>query len=624
MSSPEAREAYMQQDQDLAPGIAQLAKGDALAARGQWAEAEAAYREAAGRNPDNAETHFKLGKALHRLGRLDAALVAVERAISNQPEWMDAHISRAAILDLQGHPEQALAIYLEAIARWPDAATLEAVLGNLLLRMDRPAEALSALRRAASRNPGSAVIQCHLGLALLELRQSDEAIAALREALRLRPEFPEALASLAEALRKRGNLDEARQAAEAAIKIDFNQPTAHHHLGNVLCDLGAFAEATNAYRRALGLQPRDPTVMSNLGAALYALGQLPESLAQHRMALSLRPASAGSRYNFAVALLAAGEFAEGWAAYESRLQLGLSSIGPLDVAQPRWTAEALEGRVIFLYGEQGLGDTLQFARYAPLVAKRGGRVVLEVPAPLVGLMRRMPGLAEVIPTGTPPAKFDLHCPLLSLPHVFGTRIESIPASVPYLTADPLLIAAWRDRIPQDGKRVGLVWSGNPRPDQPSAAFVDRRRSLPLQRFAPFAAVPGIRWISLQKGPPASQLESAPRGLQILDPMDAVEDFADTAALLAHLDLVITVDTSVAHLAGAVGKPVWMLSRHDACWRWLRDRSDSPWYPTMRIYRQPRPGDWDTVIERVTADLCTWSQHRHKSRGVRSIPVAAPV
>ena len=622
MPSPEEREEAVERDQDLAPDVGLLAKGDALVAGGQLPEAEAAFREAAQRNPDNAEAHFKLANTLRLLGHADAALSAIERAISARPDWMEAHISRAATLDLQGHPEQALAAYQDAIARWPEAVALDTMLGNLLLRMDRPAEALSALRRAVALNPTSAVVHCHLALVLLELKQPEEAIAALQEALRLRPEFPEALASLAEALRGLGRLDEARRAAEAAIKIDFNQPAAHHHLGNVLCDLGAFAEAANAYRRALGLQPGDPAVMSNLGIALYALGHLPESVAQHRMAVSLQPGSADSRYNLAVALLAAGELEEGWAAYESRLQLGLPWSVPLDVAQPRWTGEALEGRTVLLYGEQGLGDTLQFVRYAPLVAKRGARVMLEVPAPLVRLLRQMPGVAEVFPTGTPAAEFDLHCPLLSLPHVFGTRLESIPSSVPYLAADPSVVEAWRDRIPQNGKRVGIVWSGNPRTDQPLAAFVDRRRSLPLRQFAPFAAVPGIRWISLQKGPPASQLESAPRGLQILDLMDEVDDFADTAALLAHLDLVITVDTSVAHLAGALGKPVWMLSRYDACWRWLRDRSDSPWYPTMRIYRQPRLGDWDAVIDRVAADLRSWSRQARKARGMRSRSGAA--
>ena len=607
----------MQRDYDLEAGTTLLAKGNALAASGRLEEAEAAYREAAQCDPDNAEAHFKLGNALRLLGRADAALDAIDRAIAARPGWIEAHIGRAATLDLGGRREQAVVAYQDAIARWPDEAAPRTGLGNLLLRMERPAEALQTLQTAAALSPTSALIQCHLGLALLELERLEEATAALQEALCLRPDFPEALVSLAEALRKRGCLDEARQAAEAAIKIDFSQPTAHHHLGNVLCDLGAFAEGSNAYRRALGLQPGDPTVMSNLGNALYALGQLPEALAQHRMAVSLRPGSVGSRYNLAVALLAAGELEEGWEAYESRLQLGLPSSVRRNIAQPRWTGEALEGRTIFLYGEQGLGDTLQFVRYAPLVAQRSGRVVLEVPAPLVRLMRQMPGVGAVIPTGTLPAEFDLHCPLLSLPYIFGTRLESIPASVPYLAADASLIEAWRDRMPQDGKRVGLVWSGNPRADQPLAAFVDRRRSIPLRQFAPFAAVPGISWISLQKGPPASQLQNAPRGLHIRDLMDEVDDFADTAALVAHLDLVIAVDTSVAHLAGALGKPVWMLSRYDACWRWLRDRSDSPWYPTMRIYRQPRPGDWDAVIERVAADLRLWSRRADQACGERS-------
>ena len=526
-----------------------------------------------------------------------------------------AQLRRAAALDRDGHAEDAIAAYREMIEHWPEGVATHARLGNLLLRLNRPGEALPVLRQALALEPDSAMLQCHLGLACLDLDEPEQAAAAFREALRLRPRFPEALSSLSEALRRLGRLDEARLAAETAVRMDFRRPEAHLHLGNVLGDLGEFAAAANAYRRALGLSPGDAAATSNLGISLYGMGLLAESLAQHRAAVALDPESAGFRYNLAVALLAAGEFEEGWPAYESRLRLGIGQLGfpvrgdiAFDVPGPRWSGEPLAGRTIFLYGEQGLGDTLQFVRYAPVVAERGGRVAIGVPPQLLRLVRRMPCVAEAVPTGGGLPDFDTHCPLLSLPLVLGTTLETIPASTPYLAPDPRDVETWRKRLPRDhrARRVGLVWSGNPRPDMPWAACVDRRRSIPLRHFAPLGGIPGVQYVSLQKGPPAAELDAASPVLPIFDPMDAVEDFADTAALLAHIDLVITVDTSVAHLAGALAKPVWMLSRFDGCWRWLRDRSDSPWYPSMRIYRQPRPGDWDSVIETVAADLRAWA------------------
>lgn len=525
----------------------------------------------------------------------------------------EAACRHAAELELHGDTESALAAYREAITRWPAFSPLHARLGNLLLRLGRDRDALPVLRQAAALDPASAVGQCQLGLALLETEAPAEAAAALQRALELRPGFPEALASLSEALRRQLRLDEARQAAEAAIDADFRRPEAHLQLGNVLCDFGEFEAACNAYRRALGLDPENPGVLSNLGIALYSLGWMPEALAQHRAALALKPGSAGFRYNYALTLLAAGEFEQGLAEYESRLQLGREASLSLDATIPRWRGEALNGRTILLYAEQGYGDTLQFVRYAPLVAARGGQVVLGVPAPLLRLLQRIPGMDRVVAAGEVLAGFDLQCPLLSLPHVFRTRLTDVPAEIPYLEADPALVAVWRARLAADGQpRVGLVWAGNARPNQPAGAVVDHRRSIPLARFAPLGAVPGIRLLSLQKGPPVAQLAAAPTGLDILDPMESVGDFADTAALLTQIDLLITVDTSVAHLAGGLGKPVWMLSRYDACWRWLRDRSDSPWYPTMRLYRQARPGDWDSVIAHVADDLRAWSQQHLRS------------
>ncbi len=278
-------------------------------------------------------------------------------------------------------------------------------------------------------------------------------------------------------------------------------------------------------------------------------------------------------------------------------------------AQARATVEGrcLGDRTILLHAEQGLGDTLQFLRYAPLVAAAGGRVVLEVQPELVRLCQGLPGITEVVPTyetgAEPSAQFDVQCPLMSLPLLFGTTLETIPAAAPDLHPDPALVAAWKERLPDTGAlRVGLRWAGARHIADAGARLIDQRRSLRLAELAPLADIGGVRFVSLQKGEPADELRDAPPGLDVLDPMPAVSDFAETAAIVASLDLVISVDTSVAHLAGALGRPVWLLSRFDGCWRWLHGRDDSPWYPTMRLYRQERPLDWGGVIGRVRRGL----------------------
>ena len=265
---------------------------------------------------------------------------------------------------------------------------------------------------------------------------------------------------------------------------------------------------------------------------------------------------------------------------------------------------------MFLHAEQGLGDTLQFCRYAPAVAAKGATVILEVPAPLKSLMRTLPGVEHVVSEYDPSRPFDFHCPLMSLPLAFGTRVETIPAPVPYLWPNPFRTSAWRERLARlGGIKVGLVWAGSARLGNPGALLIDRRRSMRLQQMWPFGAIEGVTLVSLQKGEPASQTRPPPPGLAINDWTDELGDFADTAALIEALDLVISVDTSVAHLAGALGKPVWVLNRHDRCWRWLLDREDTPWYPTMRLFTQPRPGDWASVVRRVSGELRDFASDR---------------
>jgi hypothetical protein len=287
--------------------------------------------------------------------------------------------------------------------------------------------------------------------------------------------------------------------------------------------------------------------------------------------------------------LLSGRFEEGWKEHEWRWKTKHMSASARDFSEPLWSGEAIGDRVLLLHAEQGLGDTLQFCRYVPLILA-SAKIVLEVQAPLVRLLSRLSGVIEIVKRGNKLPSFDVHCPLLTLPHVFGTTIDTIPATIPYLAADPTHAAEWRKRLAHlDGLRVGLVWAGG------QQLPADSRRSIVLDMLAPLAEVSGISFVSLQKGEAAAQTANRPAGLTVHDFTADLHDFADTAALVDGLDLVISVDTAVAHLAGALGKPVWLLNRFDIDWRWLLDRDDSSWYPTLRQFRQPSPGDWNHVI-----------------------------
>ncbi|MBN8891573.1 MAG: tetratricopeptide repeat protein [Rhodospirillales bacterium] len=415
----------------------------------------------------------------------------------------------------------------------------------------------------------------------------EAAATALRAALRLRPGD----AGLRRALALLGS-----RAALVGRLIDE---------GVALVAQDRIAEAEASFRAVLRQAPRSVVARGNLAALLLRRGRPEQALAAFDTALALAPGSLDAervRADRATARLLLGDFAGGWADFEARWRLPGYREAAAAIAPPRWTgAEPLAGRRLLLWAEQGYGDTLQFVRYAPLAAARGATVLLRVPPALTRLLAGMPGVAEVHDMRAEPPPADLSCPLLSLPLAFGTTPDSIPAQVPYLAADPARVAAWRGRLAGlPGRRVGLVWAGGLHPDEPDAQLMDRRRSMPLSALAPLAGVEGVRFVSLQVGPASGQ--APPPGLVLHDWTDELHDFADTAALVAALDLVIGVDTAVVHLAGALGRPVWLLNRFDTCWRWLLHRDDSPWYPTLRQFRQAAPGDWAGVAARVAAAL----------------------
>jgi len=331
---------------------------------------------------------------------------------------------------------------------------------------------------------------------------------------------------------------------------------------------------------------------------LKAKGRLHDAIAAYRRAIALNPNYAVAHYNLSLALLAKGDFQPGWEEHEWRWRWKDFSSPSRNFVQPQWDGRALEGRTILLHAEQGYGDAIQFVRYLPLVAQRGGKVIIEC-LPELHRLFRTAGNCQIAATDQPLPDFDFHCPLLSLPRVFGTKLADVPNIVPYLSPDPALVNAWSQRLgASDGQmRVGLAWAGNPR------FKFDRTRSLNLNRLAPFAIVRGVQFYSLQKGPAGRQVANPPTGLNLIDLGPELKDFADTAAVMSLMHLIITTDTSVPHLAGALARPVWVMLQSVPHFCWLLEREDSPWYPSMRLFRQPGRGDWDGVIARVADELC---------------------
>jgi Tfp pilus assembly protein PilF len=443
---------------------------------------------------------------------------------------------------------------------------------------------------------------CDLASARLAAGQSDEAESLYRQALALQPQHLAALSGLSEARVLGGDSAEALALIQRALQLHPREALGHAQLGAVLSSMSRIDDAIAAYRQALSLRPIFPAVWNNLGDLLREKGRIPEAIIALRQAFEQGPTIAKARWNLAWALLLSGDFANGWKFFESRWNIPEIRMHR-ELKAPLWDGSPLNGRRLLLHAEQGWGDTIQFARYFPIVQSRGGDAKLLCQPELRRLLAHNFGNEAVAPEDQPPPMHDLQFPLMSLPGLLGTTLQRIPADVPYLRAEPDGMAHWAKELsPHElGLKVGLAWAGRPSHTR------DRTRSIPLKHFAPLAAIKNARWISLQKGEAARQ--PPPAGMPLVDLTDRLTDFADTAALIANLDLVICVDTAAAHLAGAMGKPVWVLIPFAPDWRWLMHRERSPWYPTMRLFRQQRPDDWDRAIAQVAKEL------RNVSEGV---------
>lgn len=474
--------------------------------------------------------------------------------------------------------------------------------GNAHYRAGELAEAAKCYRGALQLEPRHGESHNNLGAALADLGQIDEAIASYLRALQLIPDYADAHFNLGNALRRAGQPAAARTSYARALELQPNRPEFLHGWADWLAQNGFLSEADAAYRRALEFRPHSADIWTSLGLVLAERGCYAEAFACHSEAIRLQPELADAYRNRSLVRLLLGDFRQGWQDYEWRWRC--RDFTPPAFTQPRWRGDQQPQRTVLLYGEQGIGDTLQFVRYAPLVKARVGRVILAARRELIPLLRSCAGIDEWVAVGDAAPTFDVHCPLMSLPHVLSTTLETVPATTPYLQASPDRIATWRARLGESsGRRVGVCWRGSP------GNKYYRTHGIPLEELAPLAAIPNVQWISLQQSLTPIESSAAPFPLIDLSPeLDRDgQSFMDTAAVVSLLDLVISFDTAVAHLAGALGKPVWIAVPWVPDWRWLLERDDSPWYPTARLFRQSAPGDrqtgdWQAPVQRMAEQL----------------------
>jgi tetratricopeptide (TPR) repeat protein len=506
-------------------------------------------------------------------------------------------IQQVLALCQQGRVDDAEQILGAILAAEPDRLDALHLLGLLRHEQGRNVEALRLVSAVLSRAPRSAEVLNNHGLILQSLARHEEALACFDDAVALGTDNLGALKNRAAALKRLGRREQALAAYETILAITPGDLDALNECGGLYTWFGRPAAAVDCYERALAVVPRTVELLINKGTAQVAMNRFAEALESFDAAVAIEPERAEAHYNAGLVRLRLGDFENGWREYEWRWRKAEGTRKRRDFAAPLWLGDQpIKGKTILLLAEQGLGDTINFLRYAPLVAALGARVILGVQSPLKAIAATVPGVSMVLGDGEPVPQIDFYCPLLSLPLAFKTGLATVPANVPYLGPCEERLAKWRDRLPATGRlRVGVCWAGS------STHLNDRNRSISLDRFATVLSVPGLDFVSLQKEvgePQAAVLRE--HGVTQLGQEFA--DFADTAAAVAMLDLIITVDTSVAHLAGAMGKAVGVLVPFSPDFRWLLDRTDSPWYPTMRLFRQPAIGDWDGPLERLRQEL----------------------
>jgi tetratricopeptide (TPR) repeat protein len=558
-----------------------------------------ACRQAVEQRPDDVEARYRLAQLLVEQGQADQARAHFEQVLRQAPDHADAHASLGLVLARHGKLDEGIAAFRRSVQLRPGVARTHHNLAVALAERGQLQEACASFEEALRLQPRYAEAHFHLGNTLLRLGQREQAVAHFRLGLSLKPDNVNGLNNLGLALTELGRHAEAVFFLQQTTRLAPNLVEPLNNLGLALTELGRFAEAQAVFEQALRLRPTFANAHTNLATVAAKQGRFAEALAGYEMSLWLRPEGVSPHWNRSLTWLQMGDFQRGWADYEWRWRRQRSPARPF--TQPRWDGSPLGGRTLLIYMEQGLGDMIQFIRCAALVRQRGGSVVVECPRKLVPLFARCDGIDQLVAEGDPLPPFDVQVPLMSLPGLLGITLASIPARVPYLSAEPAFVEHWGPRLRTGpGLRVGIAWQGNPRHRS------DRHRSVALTQFAPLARLPGVRLISLQQEHGCEQL-AALAGRFLVEDAGPGRDggawtFADTAAVLGHLDLVVSVDTALAHLAGALTVPAWVALAADPDWRWLLDRDDSPWYPTMRLFRQEQLGQWKPVFARIADEV----------------------
>ena len=608
-------------------------RANVLKDQGALAPAVAAYERAIALKPDYAHAFCNLAAVQWQLGKIPEALASYDRAITFDPGDALAHFNRGLLLNGSGQKDAALASFDKAITCNADYFPAHFARGGLLQERQQWTEALASYDKAVALNPGDPSAHYNRGTVLKQVGRWSEALASFDRALAVNDKFARAHAARAEVLGRLNRLAEALEGYDRAIALESGDAIAHNSRGAMLQALKRFDDALASYNQAIVLNPRYAEAYFNRGAVLAELrdfqgalrsydqalalkpdfadvyvnralalenvGLLGEAITSIRRGIALKPDLAEAHFNLALLLLRSGELLAGWAEYEWRW---LAKSGPIFrekrvFREPLWLGEQdIAGKTILLYGEQGLGDSLQFCRYAEKVAALGGRVILEVPGPLVSLCTTLKGVTQVVRYADPSPAFDVQCPLMSLPLVFRTTLESIPAPTRYLSSEPGKVAAWQERLgPRTRPRVGLTWSGNQAPG------TNRERHFALALLLPYLT-DACQYFCLQTDIRPEDRRTLEANPAIQQYQDELRDFSDTAALCECMDLMLSVDTSVAHMSAAIGKNTWVMLTRESDWRWLTDRTDNPWYPGMRIFQQVTRSDWTPVFEQVAAEL----------------------
>lgn len=607
------------------PGDAEFALGVGFHQNGQLERAAGAYSQAIAVNKGHCQAIHNLGAIMQVMGEVDRALGLFQRATELDPAYAEAFSNWAIALKQAGQTDKAIEKAKHALSLKEGQAQMHAFLADEYRAQEAYEDAIVCYQRAVELNPQSLDFQNNLGVCYRKLGQNQEALACFDKAIAIKPDFVDSLVNSANALSKLDMDDLAIERLNKALQINPDLGATHNNLGIVLAKAGRFEEALACYEKAIELNADKSEVMNNLANALNSSGRTDDAVdtfkelisedAGHyvaynnlgsaykdmarydeaeknfRKSIEIEPSYAEGHANLGYTLLMRGAFEEGWAEYGWRGMSKGSILARRTYDQPAWEGQNVTGKRVYVYPEQGLGDIVQFSRYVPLLKSRGAKVIMELPPFLMDLFKGFKGADEFNLQGNSPPDFDIHVSIMDLPQYFGTTLETIPAPTGYLKADDALITLWEERLRDaDGYRVGFVWAGNPKHGN------DKNRSVQLEQMRPLIELQGVTPVSLQVG--KDDQAKALFGDKIIDIAPDLSNFAETAAAMSNLDLIVSVDSSPLHVAGALGLPVWGLIPFIPDWRWLLERDDSPWYPTMKLFRQDDRKSWEPVIDRV--------------------------